>query len=156
MSTVRSADKVVDMSQGKVVEEGTHDELIRKENGACKVLAELQSQSEPQQVQSAEGLSRPCTCAICDTSCRVPLLTPRAARKYEGSRRFTLYLVIARDPRSPAAATGRSRGADRPAGAGRALDWPDTGRAWWAADGAWSACGSASPARGTTTQWFIP
>jgi hypothetical protein len=22
-----------------------------------------------------------------------------------------------------------------------ALDWPDTGRAWWAADGAWSACG---------------
>jgi hypothetical protein len=21
------------------------------------------------------------------------------------------------------------------------LDWPDTGRAWWAADGAWSACG---------------
>jgi hypothetical protein len=23
-----------------------------------------------------------------------------------------------------------------------ALDWPDTGRAWWAADGAWSACRS--------------
>jgi hypothetical protein len=21
------------------------------------------------------------------------------------------------------------------------LDWPDTARAWWAADGAWGACG---------------
>jgi hypothetical protein len=32
------------------------------------------------------------------------------------------------------------------------LDWPDTGRAWWAVDGAWSACGRVERAAPPHTQ----
>ncbi|MDR1007958.1 MAG: ABC transporter ATP-binding protein/permease [Campylobacteraceae bacterium] len=38
LSTVRNADKIVVVKQGKIVEEGPHDELINNENGFYKTL----------------------------------------------------------------------------------------------------------------------
>jgi hypothetical protein len=35
----------------------------------------------------------------------------------------------------------RAQLTQRQSGTCTTLDWPDTGRAWWAADGAWSTCG---------------
>ncbi|HEX9998737.1 MAG TPA: ABC transporter ATP-binding protein [Abditibacterium sp.] len=51
LSTVKNADKLVVMEQGKIVEEGTHDELILLEDGLYKRLVEMQtklgSEEEP-------------------------------------------------------------------------------------------------------------
>ena len=41
LSTIRNADKIIVISDGKIKEEGTHDELIRQ-NGAYKLLYDLQ------------------------------------------------------------------------------------------------------------------
>ncbi len=43
LSTVKNADKLVVMEQGKIVEEGTHDELIALEDGLYKRLVEMQT-----------------------------------------------------------------------------------------------------------------
>ena len=43
LSTVKNADKLVVMEQGKIVEEGTHDELILLEDGLYKRLVEMQT-----------------------------------------------------------------------------------------------------------------
>jgi len=42
LSTVRKADKIIVMEEGKIVEIGTHHELIGKEGGSYKHLYELQ------------------------------------------------------------------------------------------------------------------
>lgn len=42
LSTIRNADKIIVLDGGKIVEQGTHDELIKKENGLYKTLTELQ------------------------------------------------------------------------------------------------------------------
>ena len=41
LSTIRNADKIIVISDGKIKEEGSHDELIRQ-NGAYKLLYDLQ------------------------------------------------------------------------------------------------------------------
>jgi ABC-type multidrug transport system fused ATPase/permease subunit len=43
LSTIKKADKIVVLDKGKVAEQGTHDELIQKENGLYKHLITLQS-----------------------------------------------------------------------------------------------------------------
>ncbi|PQV64799.1 ATP-binding cassette, subfamily B/ATP-binding cassette, subfamily B, MsbA [Abditibacterium utsteinense] len=43
LSTVKNADKLVVMEQGKIVEEGTHEELILLEDGLYKRLVEMQT-----------------------------------------------------------------------------------------------------------------
>jgi ABC-type multidrug transport system fused ATPase/permease subunit len=43
LSTVKNADKLVVMEQGKIVEEGTHEELIQIEDGLYKRLVEMQT-----------------------------------------------------------------------------------------------------------------
>lgn len=43
LSTIKKADKIVVLDKGKVAEQGTHDELIQKENGLYKNLITLQS-----------------------------------------------------------------------------------------------------------------
>jgi ABC-type multidrug transport system fused ATPase/permease subunit len=45
LSTIRRADQVIFLSDGKVVEGGTHDELMEREGGAYRslVLAEERS-----------------------------------------------------------------------------------------------------------------
>jgi len=42
LSTVRRADKIIVMKEGKIIETGKHDELIKKENGEYRHLYELQ------------------------------------------------------------------------------------------------------------------
>ncbi len=43
LSTVKNADKLVVMEQGRIVEEGTHDELILLDDGLYKRLVEMQT-----------------------------------------------------------------------------------------------------------------
>ncbi|HTL82253.1 MAG TPA: ABC transporter ATP-binding protein [Bacteroidia bacterium] len=45
LSTVRNADKIIVIEKGKVVETGTHDELMEIENGLYRSLSRLQFQS---------------------------------------------------------------------------------------------------------------
>ncbi len=42
LSTVRTADKIIVVQQGEVVEIGTHEELIERENGIYRMFSELQ------------------------------------------------------------------------------------------------------------------
>jgi ATP-binding cassette subfamily B protein len=42
LSTVKKMDRIIAMQDGKIVEEGTHDELANKENGLYKKLWDLQ------------------------------------------------------------------------------------------------------------------
>lgn len=42
LSTVRTADKIIVVQNGEVVETGTHDELIERENGVYRMFSELQ------------------------------------------------------------------------------------------------------------------
>lgn len=46
LSTIRSADKIVVIDKGKVVEQGTHSELLATENGLYKKLSALQFEEE--------------------------------------------------------------------------------------------------------------
>jgi ABC-type multidrug transport system fused ATPase/permease subunit len=43
LSTVRNADKLVVMEQGKIVELGTHDQLMQREDGLYRRLVEMQT-----------------------------------------------------------------------------------------------------------------
>ncbi|MCO4294400.1 ABC transporter transmembrane domain-containing protein [Solitalea sp. MAHUQ-68] len=45
LSTIREADKIVVLEKGKVIEQGTHNELILKDNGLYRYLSELQLES---------------------------------------------------------------------------------------------------------------
>ncbi|MEM1376120.1 MAG: ABC transporter transmembrane domain-containing protein [Pseudomonadota bacterium] len=47
LATVRKADRIVVMDQGKIIEEGTHDSLARKKNGVYAKLAALQFSDSP-------------------------------------------------------------------------------------------------------------
>jgi ABC-type multidrug transport system fused ATPase/permease subunit len=42
LSTVRKADKIIVLSGGKIVEQGTHTELLSNGSGLYKTLTELQ------------------------------------------------------------------------------------------------------------------
>jgi len=42
LATIKKADKIIVMDAGKIVEQGTHDELLKKENGYYKNLYEVQ------------------------------------------------------------------------------------------------------------------
>jgi len=42
LSTIRKADTIVVIDQGKIAEQGTHDQLLKISNGIYKNLSELQ------------------------------------------------------------------------------------------------------------------
>ena len=44
LSSVRSADQILFVDAGRVVERGTHEELMRSERGAYRRFVELQTQ----------------------------------------------------------------------------------------------------------------
>jgi len=46
LSTIQNADLIVVLNNGEIVETGTHDELMAKENGAYKNLYEAQFKSK--------------------------------------------------------------------------------------------------------------
>jgi subfamily B ATP-binding cassette protein HlyB/CyaB len=46
LSTVRHCDRIYGMADGRIVEDGTHDELLHRENGVYQRLWRLQSRSE--------------------------------------------------------------------------------------------------------------
>ena len=42
LATIQKADKIIVMDAGEIVEQGTHDELLKNENGYYKNLYEVQ------------------------------------------------------------------------------------------------------------------
>jgi subfamily B ATP-binding cassette protein MsbA len=48
LATVKKADKILVMDAGKIVEMGTHSQLLKKENGYYKNLYEVQFMQEEQ------------------------------------------------------------------------------------------------------------
>ena len=47
LATIKKADRIVVMDQGEIVEMGTHESLLKKDNGVYQKLYELQfSQAE--------------------------------------------------------------------------------------------------------------
>jgi ATP-binding cassette subfamily B multidrug efflux pump len=46
LSTIQNADKIMVLEQGEIKEIGTHDELLKKEDGYYKRLYEMQFQTE--------------------------------------------------------------------------------------------------------------
>lgn len=51
LSTIRNADKIAVLQQGKVAEIGSHEQLLRKENGIYKQLIRLQQDKNPQAME---------------------------------------------------------------------------------------------------------
>ncbi|GLC41172.1 hypothetical protein PLESTM_001163200 [Pleodorina starrii] len=47
LSTIKGADAIAVVQAGRVVERGTHEELLRDENGAYSILVKLQMQAQP-------------------------------------------------------------------------------------------------------------
>ena len=42
LSTIKDADKIVVINEGRIVEQGSHEELLKIENGEYKKLYEMQ------------------------------------------------------------------------------------------------------------------
>ena len=49
ISTIRRADNILYLDQGKILENGTHEELMRNENGNYKAFVEAESNLTNQQ-----------------------------------------------------------------------------------------------------------
>ncbi|ETW00099.1 hypothetical protein, variant 2 [Aphanomyces invadans] len=54
LATIRNADRIVVLSEGKVVEDGTHDHLMAIENGQYRLLVQAQSRASPRKKDMAK------------------------------------------------------------------------------------------------------
>ena len=43
LSTIKNSDKIIGFHEGRAVEEGSHDELLKKDNGVYQNLVHMQS-----------------------------------------------------------------------------------------------------------------
>lgn len=59
LSTIRNADVIAVVQNGKIVETGSHEELILKQDGAYSSLVELQEAASKQQLPSNGPLGQP-------------------------------------------------------------------------------------------------
>ncbi|EAA34173.1 P-loop containing nucleoside triphosphate hydrolase protein [Neurospora crassa] len=57
LSTIRNADKIVVMEAGKVIEEGSYDELMAKEDGAFAKMANLQTLGTAHKAEAGSSVS---------------------------------------------------------------------------------------------------
>lgn len=49
LSTIQNADKIVVINEGEIVEIGSHEELLKIENGAYRLLYEMQFKKQSAQ-----------------------------------------------------------------------------------------------------------
>ncbi|OQS04216.1 ATP-binding Cassette (ABC) Superfamily [Thraustotheca clavata] len=52
LATIRDADRIIVLDAGRVVEEGSHEELMQVENGQYRMLVEAQSRKSPKKANS--------------------------------------------------------------------------------------------------------
>ena len=55
LSTIQNADEIVVINEGHIVEKGTHEELLKIENGAYKALYDMQFKKQNEQQNNDEG-----------------------------------------------------------------------------------------------------
>ncbi|CAK4447983.1 unnamed protein product [Aphanomyces euteiches] len=58
LATIRNADRIVVLSQGRVVEQGSHDELMELQHGEYRMLVEAQSRKSPKKAASLQSPPR--------------------------------------------------------------------------------------------------
>ena len=55
LSTIRNADKIIAFAQGKIIEEGSHDDLMKNEDGVYFNLAKLQQTTAKSEEETASN-----------------------------------------------------------------------------------------------------
>ena len=54
LSTIFNADKIIVVDDGKIIESGTHEELIKVENGRYRALYEMQFKSQEENLENVQ------------------------------------------------------------------------------------------------------
>lgn len=61
LSTIKNSDKIIGMRDGRVVDDGTHEELIKKDDGVWKQMWEQQSERPKEEAVAPRTLQRTTT-----------------------------------------------------------------------------------------------
>ncbi len=74
LTTVKNADRIVVMKKGKIVEDGTHDDLVRIEGGIYAKMASTQAKSDDQPEEEEEKVAAPIEPKVEDKAADEPKL----------------------------------------------------------------------------------